>query len=128
MTRLEARVKRLEAAVPNDDGPGLSGVFRTALDDNDNVIGWDCLLDPVAPPKIPQLSALEVTDASGSTSRRRTIASYIDQPWRMTRAQTATWMRLLSNRSRSVHQIPFTSEQADEWRCFWNDVLTGVAN
>lgn len=113
MSRLETRVKRLEAAAPKDDGPGLSGVFRTALDDNDNVIGWDCLLEPVAP--------------GGSTSRPPGIASYIDQPWKMTRAQTSTWMRLMSNRSRSVQQLPFTSEQADEWRSLWHVALAAGA-
>ena len=123
MSRLETRVKRLETATPEDNEAGLSGVIRTYLDERGKEIRCECLLDPVAPRKLPQVSDLNATDAKGSTSRRPTIANYIDTPWKMTRTQTAIWKRLLSNRSRSVDQIPFTSEQAEEWSCLWKAAL-----
>ena len=116
MNRLQSRVRRLEAAAPIVDDPGLSGVFRTSFDEHGNKIKWECLLDPVKPRILPPRRPPNATPA---TPPGPAIVKCIDKPWKMTRAQTAIWKRLLSNRSRSVHQIPFTSEQAVEWRCLW---------
>ena len=126
MNRLQSRVKSLEAAAPNDDGPGLSGVFRTLLDEDGNEIKFDCLLAPVEPLKIPGPSDPDAIDASGPTPRSPTVASYIDKPWRMTHAQSHTWIRLMSNKSRSLHEIALTAEEANQWRCLWDAALANA--
>ena len=126
MNRLQSRVRRLEAAAPNDDGPGLSGVFRTLLDEYGNEIKWDCLLDPVEPPHIPPPRSLSSADLDAPVSQGPIVTSYQDKPWRMTHAQSHTWIRLMSNKSRSLHEIAFTGAEANECRCLWDAALANA--
>ena len=98
-------------------------MFRTLLDKHGNEIKSDLLLDPVVPLALLPARDTNSIDESAAAPGMPTIASYIDKPWRMTSAQFKDIMRLISNKSRSVHQIPFTNAENEEYRSIWNDIL-----
>ena len=102
MNRLETRLTRLEEVVPNDDGEGLSGVWRTLLDENGNEIERVCLVAPIEPLHIPAPPDPSLIDPDAPTSRGPILTSYKDEPWQLTGQQVGELLKAISGKSRTL--------------------------
>ena len=113
MNRLETRIKNLEE-VQGDNTDELQPIFlvRKSFDQHSremesDFMMYDLSLPPPDIPPPPERDPFEPDDAP----EKPYLAGYRDEPICMTGDQVRRLVALCTNKSRSIHQVPFSEDE-----------------
>ena len=126
MNRLETRLKTLETVNNVGDGePQPIFLVRTSLDQFGKQIKSDFLMygePPLHIPLPPEHDPLEPEDAPVAPY----LADYRDEPILMTSGQFRRLLALVSNKTRTIGNVPFSEDEQEQLDALWIEINRNV--